>query len=195
MKPNIENFRLEPLREGRFVRPFLARFSMDGEERTWELVRSGDSVAVLIWHRERERFVLVRQFRPAVYVHNYEGMTVELCAGLVDKDLPIERIAAEEVEEECGYRVDPKALRKVTSYYASVGFSGSRQTLFYVEVDESMHIGPGGGIPGEEAIEVVELSPEEGRSLLFDEETARTPGLLFALTWWFSCRPTCPPLR
>ena len=146
-------------------------------------------MAILIWHRGHERFVLVRQFRPAVYLHNHEGMTVELCAGLLDKEgCSPEEVAAEEVEEECGFRVNPKDLEKITSFYTSVGFAGSRQTLYYVEVEESMHVGPGGGIPGEEQIEVLELSREEARKLMVDEQVARTPGLLYALCWWFSRR-------
>jgi UDP-sugar diphosphatase len=185
MQIRIENFRLEPLKDGQFIHPKRACYLQDGEERSWEILESHDSVAVLIWHRERERFVMVRQFRPAVYAHGESGMTVELCAGLVDKRHSLERIAAEEVEEECGYRVAPESLERITSFFTSVGFAGSRQTLYYVEVEEAMRIGPGGGIEGEQ-IEVLELDREEARALMADENVARTPGLLYALCWWFS---------
>ncbi|ADV45478.1 NUDIX domain-containing protein [Nitratifractor salsuginis] len=189
MTHTIEDFHLEPLKEGKFIHPHLARYRQDGEAKSWEVLEAGDSVAILIWHREHGRFVLVRQFRPAVYLHNKEGMTIELCAGLLDKEgYSPEAVAAEEVEEECGFRVRPEALEKITSFYTSVGFAGSRQTLYYVEVEESMRIGPGGGVPGEEQIEVLELSPEEARRLMEDEGVARTPGLLYALCWWFARR-------
>jgi len=187
MQHTIENFRLEPLKEGAFIHPYLARYTQDGVEKSWEVLEAGDSVAVLIWHREHERFVLVRQFRPAVYLHNREGMTVELCAGLLDKEgHSPEEVAAEEVEEECGFRIDPSALRKINSFYTSVGFAGSRQILYYTEVEESMRVGPGGGIEGEEQIEVLELDPAAARVLMEDENVARTPGLLYGLCWWFS---------
>ena len=189
MRHTIEDFRLEPLKEGSFIRPCLARYTQDGVEKSWEILRTGDSVAVLIWHRERERFVLVRQFRPAVYWHNREGMTVELCAGLLDKEgYSPEEVAAEEMEEECGFRIDPSALRKINSFYTSVGFAGSRQILYYAEVTESMRVGQGGGIDGEEQIEVLELDPAAARRLMEDESVARTTGLLYALCWWFSVR-------
>ena len=189
MPGRIEGFYLEPLKEGKFIHPYLARYRQDGEAKSWEVLKAGDSVAILIWHRGHERFELVRQFRPAVYLHNHEGMTVELCAGLLDKaGRSPEEVAAEEVEEECGFRVNPEDLEKITSFYTSVGFAGSRQTLYYVEVEESMRVGPGGGIPGEEQIEVLELSREEARKLMVDEQVARTPGLLYALCWWFSRR-------
>jgi UDP-sugar diphosphatase len=190
MTNTIEDFHLEPLLEGKFIHPYLARYRQDGEPKSWEVLEAGDSVAVLIWHREHERFILVRQFRPAVYLHNGDGMTIELCAGLLDKEgYSPEAVAAEEVEEECGFRVSPEALERITSFYTSVGFAGSRQTLYYVEVEESMRIGPGGGVPGEERIEVLELSPLEARKLMEDEGIARTPGLLYALCWWFSRYP------
>jgi UDP-sugar diphosphatase len=160
-----------------------ARYLQNGEERSWELVRSHDSVAVLIRHREHGTFLFVRQFRPAVYARDGEGMTVELCAGIVDKELPLERIAAEEVEEECGFRVDPASLERISSFFTSVGFAGSRQTLYYVEVEESMRVGPGGGVEGEE-IEVLEWETARAMELILDESVPRTPGLMFALCWW-----------
>jgi len=187
MEIRIEKFRLEPMQDGNFIRPRLARYLQDGEERSWEILETHDSVAILIWHLEKERFVFVRQFRPAVYAHGEEGMTVELCAGLMDKDLAPERIAAEEVEEECGYRIDEASLVRITSFYTSVGFAGSRQVLYYAEVDESMRVGPGGGIEGEQ-IEVLELSPAQARRLMDDDSVARTPGLLYSLCWWFFSR-------
>ncbi|WP_292658732.1 NUDIX domain-containing protein [Nitratifractor sp.] len=187
MRHTIDNFRLEPLRKGAYIHPHLARYTQDGMEKSWEVLEAGDSVAILIWHREHERFVLVRQFRPAVYLHNREGMTVELCAGLLDKaGHSPEEVAAEEVEEECGFRIDPARLRKITSFYTSVGFAGSRQNLYYAEVVESMRVSQGGGIPGEEQIEVLELDPAAAHQLMEDEKVARTPGLLYGLCWWFA---------
>ena len=44
------------------------------------------------------------------------GVTVELCAGITDKEKPPEAIAQEEVLEECGYQVALESVRKVTSY-------------------------------------------------------------------------------
>ncbi len=187
MRHIIKDFHLEPLKEGKFIQPYLATYIQDGVKRSWEVLRAGDSVAILIWHREYEKFILVRQFRPAIYLYNQDGMSIELCAGLLDKEgLSIEEIASEEVAEECGFKVEPNALKRVNSFYTSVGFAGNRQTLYYVEVDESMRIGQGGGVEGEESIEVLELSPKEAKALMADESSVRTPGLLYALSWWFS---------
>lgn len=44
------------------------------------------------------------------------GIALEMCAGIVDKNKPLNEIAKEEVLEECGYDVPLKSLEKITSY-------------------------------------------------------------------------------
>lgn len=44
------------------------------------------------------------------------GITIELCAGIVDKDEPLVKIAQAELLEECGYDVPEEKLQKVTTY-------------------------------------------------------------------------------
>ncbi len=179
----IENFTLHPLENPVYVRANLATYEQDGIPKDWEVVEAYDSVAILIWHRDRDAFVLVKQFRPAVYLNNRDGMTIELCAGLVDKKLSLEAIAREEILEECGYDVPLETIERVTAFHTSVGFAGSRQTLYYAEVDETMHTGEGGGID-QEQIEVIELPTAEAETFIYDESVAKTPGLMFAFLWW-----------
>ncbi|VDM66198.1 unnamed protein product [Strongylus vulgaris] len=85
-----------------------------------------------------KKLILVRQFRPAVLVghalrqpENFNkklcdidwtkydashGYTLELCAGLIDKKIPVVDIAREEIEEECGYAVKNEDIHFVTTY-------------------------------------------------------------------------------
>lgn len=184
MKNIIEDFRREPLLESSFIEASLVRYRQNGIDKDWEVVRANDSVAILIYHRDRDAFVLVKQFRPAVYMTNQNGMTVELCAGIIDKELSLEQIALEEVEEECGYRATVESIERITTFYNSVGFAGSIQTLYFVEVDESMRVSDGGGVDGE-VIEVIELPVSEAREMIFDESIAKTPGLAYAFMWFF----------
>jgi len=179
----ITDFKLTPLKEPRFLFTALAHYKQDGVEKTWEVVDASDSVAILIYHKEQDAFVLVKQFRPAVYLNNQKGVTIELCAGIVDKKLSLVDIAKEEIEEECGYKVDAKTIQKITSFHTSVGFAGSKQTLYYVEVDESMRVGEGGGVDAE-MIDVVYLPTKEAKDFIYDESIAKTPGLMFAFMWW-----------
>ncbi|SFV53518.1 Uridine diphosphate glucose pyrophosphatase [hydrothermal vent metagenome] len=184
MKNIIEDFRMEPLVESSFIKTSLAKYRQNGVDRDWEVVRANDSVAILIYHKDREAFVLVKQFRPAVYMANQDGMTVELCAGIIDKNLTLEQIAQEEIEEECGYRVSVDAIEKIASFYSSVGFAGSKQTIYFVEVDESMRVSDGGGVDGE-VIEVIELPIDEAREMIYDDTIAKTTGLAYAFMWFF----------
>lgn len=45
------------------------------------------------------------------------GVTLELCAGIVDKNKSLPEIAAEEVLEECGYKVDPAKLEFIIQFW------------------------------------------------------------------------------
>ncbi|GAB0191046.1 uridine diphosphate glucose pyrophosphatase NUDT14 [Grus japonensis] len=184
----------------------------NGTKKFWDFMRTHDSVSILIFNTSRQCFVVVKQFRPAVYMceverHHpqvfqhqdkesfsrledplpaVEGVTYELCAGIVDKpDLSLEDIACGEVLEECGYRVPVTDLRRITSYRSGVGVTGSRQTLFYAEVTDQMRTGEGGGQPEEgELIEVVEVPLEDAMKFAYDETLPKTMGVIFSFMWF-----------
>ncbi len=184
MKNHIEKFKLNPLTDPKFISTSLATYEQNGIAKDWEIVQAHDSVAILIYHTEKNAFILVKQFRPAVYMSNKNGLSVELCAGIVDKEMSLAQIAQEEIEEECGYAVVLEDVEKITSFYTSVGFAGSKQTLYYAEVNESMKVSEGGGVDGE-LIEVIILPVEEARAFIYDESIVKTPGLIFAFMWYF----------
>jgi len=184
MDHKLKHFKLEPLVDAKFINTSLARYEQNGIQKSWEIVEAHDSVAILIYHREKDAFVLVEQFRPAVYLNNGDGVTIELCAGIVDKDLSLAQIAKEEIEEECGFNVPLAQIEKITSFHTSVGFAGSKQMLYYTEVNESMKVSEGGGVDSE-MIDVVYLPLKEAKALIYDESIAKTPGLMFAFMWWF----------
>ena len=184
MENEIKFFQLNPLEDPKFITTSLATYQQNGITKSWEVVEAHDSVAILIYHKTKDAFVLVQQFRPAVYLNNNLGLTIELCAGIVDKNLSLKHIAVEEIEEECGYSITVDQLEKITSFYTSVGFAGSKQMLYYAEVDESMKVSEGGGVDDEQ-IEVIYLPTVEAKSFIFDETIAKTPGLMYAFMWWF----------
>ena len=72
-----------------------------------------------------------------------KGVTMELCAGIVDRDEDISKIAQSEVLEECGYKVPLENFEKVMSHKSGIGVSGERQTLYYASVDDSMKVSSG----------------------------------------------------
>ena len=184
MHIEIKDISLAPLTEAKFIKASRMTYTQNAVSRAWEVVKAHDSVAILIYHRAKEAFILVKQFRPPVYLNNQDGMTIELCAGIVDKDLSLVQIAQEEIEEECGYAVAVENIHKITSVYSAVGFAGSKQVMYYAEVDDSMKVSEGGGIENEE-IEVITLPIHEAKALIYDENIAKSAGLLFAFMWFF----------
>lgn len=183
MNNKITDFKLTPLINPQYAISSLATYRQDGIQKSWEIVKTHDSVAILIYNASNKTFVLVKQFRPAVYVSNKIGMTIELCAGILDKKCSIKQTAKEEILEECGYQVDIDNLELITSFYTSVGFAGSRQSLFFTEVNNSQKVSNGGGIDGEQ-IEIIELSTSKINEFIHNQSIIKTPGLTFAFLWW-----------
>jgi UDP-sugar diphosphatase len=176
------------LKNPNFIKPIEINYTLAGQKRKWEAVISYDSVSVLLWHKERDAFVLVKQFRPPVLnATQKDGYTYELCAGIIDKDASDIQIAKEEIFEECGYDVPLKNLEKVTTFYPSVGVTGAYQTLYYAEINESMKISEGGGLE-DENIEVIYLPIKESKKFMFDESYQKTPGMMMAFYWFFENR-------
>lgn len=180
----IENFKISELKDTKFIHPVKVTFFQNGKAKTWEAVRSHDSVAILLYHKEKDSFVLVKQFRAPVYLNDKtKTFTFELCAGLIDKDKSIEEIVIEEIDEECGFEVQKKDILKITSFHTNVGISGAKQHLYFAKINDSMKKHNGGGINDEE-IELHFLPLNECEEFIFDETKAKTPGLMFSFYWF-----------
>jgi len=169
-----------------FVKPVEINYTQNGKAKKWEAVLSHDSVAILLYHIQKDAFVLVKQLRVTVLNKNQtNGYMYELCAGIVDKKCSLEQIAKEEILEECGYDVPVENLEKISAFYTSVGISGTHQTLYYAQIDESMQLNEGGGIE-EEEIEVVYIPLSEAKKFMFDESYQKTTGVSLAFYWFFN---------
>lgn len=179
---------IQELKETRFIKPIEINYTQNGTAKRWEAVLSHDSVAILLYHKEKEAFILVKQLRVTVLNKNPKnGYMYELCAGIVDKECSLEQIAKEEILEECGYDVPVKNLEKISSFYTSVGISGTYQTLYYAEIDESMKVNEGGGLE-EEEIEVITIPLREAKKFMFDESYQKTTGVSLAFYWFFNTK-------
>ncbi len=176
---------VSPLESAKFIKPIRINYTQNNTKKTWEAVLSHNSVSTLIYHTQKQAFVLVKQLRITVLNANKtEGYTYELCAGIIDKQVCDLQIAKEEILEECGYDIPLQNIQKITSYYTSVGISGAKQTLYFAQCDESMKLNEGGGLEDEE-IEVVYIPLKEAKSFMFDESYQKTPGLIMAFYWFF----------
>lgn len=173
---------LRKCEDSKYIQVREMRYIENGRQKRWEVVQSNDSVSILLNNVESNNLIIVRQFRPAVFLRNNDGYMFELCAGLVDKDgKSLEQIAKEEVLEECGY--DAKDLKKIGEFYSSVGTSGSRQSVFYAEVCNGDKKTNGGGID-DEFIEIIEIPHKD--ALLFLKTPNITPSLGFAFMWFIN---------
>lgn len=200
---DIKDVSVESLTESQYLKPMRLRYKQSGGGKVWDLMRSHDSVAVVIFNADSRKFIFVQQFRPAVYLAKVRppvsvgdrvdtetfpgslGLSLELCAGIVDKDLSLEEIASQEVEEECGFLVSPERLNKVVTFPSGVGSSVGTQTMFSVEVVDSDRVGEGGGLQEEgEMINVVEMTVKEVEEYLARETVNSPVGFLYGVSWY-----------
>ncbi|KAK6015749.1 hydrolase, NUDIX family, partial [Ostertagia ostertagi] len=160
----------------------------NNQRRSFDLALRHCSVATLLYHTGLKKFVFVRQFRPAVLVghilrqpenfgkkldeirwSDYEaqhGYTLELCAGLIDKNIPTVDIMKEEIEEECGYAVKNEDIHLIATFSIAAHESGGIQYLYYTEIDDSMKITEGGG-NNEEGEYITKVFLSESEALEF----------------------------
>ncbi|KAG5869557.1 hypothetical protein JTB14_002302 [Gonioctena quinquepunctata] len=193
---------IKPLQKSIYMKPYTMHFTQNGKKRTWDLLSVHDSVAIVIYNKMKNKLIFVKQFRPAVYfgsipeeerkvdneidVDKYPpeiGITIELCAGIIDKNKSVLEIAKEEILEECGYDVPLGSLEKIGSYRSGVGTSASLQTAFYCEVTEDMKVSEGGGVD-DEIIDVVEMSVSEVEKYISQDNIKSPPSFLFAIYWF-----------
>lgn len=181
-----------------FVKPASVAYELDGKQRRWDVIEAHASVGVVIYHVDLDAFLVVRQFRPAVYATLardaaaaplHAAFTYELCAGLCDKvGKPPEEVAEEEILEEVGFVVPAAAITKITSAVSSAGTAGAQHTIFFASVTDAMRAagsnGGGGGLADTgEAIEVLALPFDAAPAMVLDASLSMSPGLQFGLVW------------
>jgi len=119
-----------------------------------EVYDRGNGATILLYNRDKNTVVVIRQFRVATWVNgNEDGRLIEACAGLLDDDEP-EACIRKEAIEETGYRVGE--VRKVFELYMSPGGVTEIVHFFIAEYDDSLRATAGGGVEDED-IEVLEI--------------------------------------
>ncbi|KAI8425419.1 hypothetical protein MSG28_007168 [Choristoneura fumiferana] len=198
---DIRNVRLAPLKDSNYLKPFRFLYTQNGTPKSWDLLGVHDSVGIIIYNITRKVLVLVKQFRPAVYYSSVHpdnrkdtidtdkypgslGTTLELCAGIVDKNKSLLEIAREEALEECGYDIPADKMEEIATCRSGVGEQSALFTVFFCEVTDDMKTGAGGGIENE-LIEIVEKTiPEMEEMMNSPGPLASPPGFLYAIMWF-----------
>lgn len=158
MSLKIEVIKDKILSENYFV---LRNITYDLTRNNGEVVRHrrevydrGNGATILLYNREKQSVVLVRQFRVATWVNgNEDGLLIETCAGLLDDDEP-EVCIRKEAMEETGYEVTD--VRKVCELYMSPGGVTELVHFFIAEYHDSLRANGGGGVEDED-IDVLEM--------------------------------------
>ena len=139
------------------------------ETNTREAYDRGNGAAILLYNKHTRTVILTRQFRLPTFINgNPDGMLVEACAGLLDKDQPDVAIRRE-TEEETGYKIS--AVEKVFEAYMSPGSVTEMLYFFIAEYSSDMKVHEGGGLEEEqENIEVLELPVDKAMQMLSQGE-------------------------
>ena len=139
----------------------------DGQWQTQsrEAYDRGNGATILLYNREQRTVVLTKQFRLPSFINgNPDGMLIEACAGLLDKDNP-EDCIRRETEEETGYKITE--VRKIFEAYMSPGSVTEILHFFVAEYSKDMKITDGGGMEHEqEDIEVLELPIDQALQMI-----------------------------
>lgn len=125
----------------------------------------GNGAGILLYNSTKKTVILTKQFRMPTYQNgSKDGMSIEVCAGLLDGDSP-EKCVIKEAEEESGYRVEK--VEKVLQAYMSPGAVTEIVYLFTGAYTDEMKVSNGGGLDHEhENIEVLEVLFSEALKMI-----------------------------
>jgi GDP-mannose pyrophosphatase NudK len=143
-------------------------FDIQKKDGTWqqqsrEAYDRGNGAVILLYNKIQKTVILTRQFRLPTFINgNVDGMLIEACAGLLDKDQP-EVAIKRETEEETGYKV--KEVKKIFEAYMSPGSVTEILYFFVAEYSSKEKINEGGGLEDED-IDVLEFPFEKALSMI-----------------------------
>jgi ADP-ribose pyrophosphatase len=150
-------------------------------ERSYDVLRRGQAVAIVLYDPDREAVVLVEQFRLPALLAESSPWQLEAAAGLIDTDERPEAVAIRETREETGLALIGEPIR-IQRYLSSSGNSDESVVLFCGRVD-CASAGGVHGLPEEhEDIRVVVKTLAEIEALI-DAGAIESGHTLIGLHW------------
>jgi len=150
-------------------------------ERSYEVLRRGQAVAIVLYDPDRDAVVLVEQFRLPALLAGSSPWQLEAAAGLIDTDETPEAVAIRETREETGLTLIGEPIR-IQRYLSSSGNSDEGVVLFCGRVDSAV-AGGVHGLPEEhEDIRVVVKTLAEIEALI-DAGAIESGHTLIGLHW------------
>jgi len=168
MNPRVKNLSTEILSNNWYtLKKITYDFFSNGQWKTLnrEAYDRGNGAVILLYNKGSKTVILTRQFRLPTYINgNADGMLIEACAGLLDKD-NAEDCIRRETEEETGYKITH--VQKIFEAYMSPGSVTEILYFFIAEYSTDMKVNEGGGLEHEqENIEVLELKFDEAMKMI-----------------------------
>ena len=150
-------------------------------ERSYEVLRRGQAVAIVLYDPDRDRVVLVEQFRLAALLAGSSPWQLEAAAGLIDTEETPQAVAVRETREETGLVMigDPVPIQR---YLSSAGNSDEGIFLFCGRIDSTLAAGVHGVPEEHEDIRVVVKTLAEVEALL-DAGAIESGHTLIGLYW------------
>jgi ADP-ribose pyrophosphatase len=149
--------------------------------RSYDVLRSGQAVAVALYDPDRDKVVLVEQFRLPALLAGNSPWQIEVAAGLVDAGETPEMVAVRETQEETGLALQG-GLVPIQRYLPSPGASDESVFLFCARVDSTAAAGVHGLAQEGEDIRVVVKTLAEIEAML-DTGAIENGHTLVALYW------------
>jgi nudix-type nucleoside diphosphatase (YffH/AdpP family) len=153
-----------------------------------EMMDRGDSVAVLLFERDTQCFLLTQQFRFPTAIKDQTdnklnaGWLIEIPAGKIEENEDPQECAKREVLEELGYNCHHMEL--ISHFYVSPGGTSERIWLYFTEVSANDKIETGGGVVDEkEDISMVRYDTEKFIQEMKRGEI-RDAKTIVAFQWW-----------
>jgi nudix-type nucleoside diphosphatase (YffH/AdpP family) len=140
-----------------------------------------DAVAILVYHRTLDAYLLVRQMRYPPTHHGINPWITEIVAGGISPGEDEREAGLREMVEEVGYA--PITFERIMHFYVSPGIMTERIALYYAEIDESVKVNNGGGLLHEdEDIEIITLPRTEALAWLANQIIGDAKTII-ALQW------------
>jgi ADP-ribose pyrophosphatase len=167
----------------RMVRLTIRHRLYDGtysESFTREIVERSSASCVLPYDPEKDRVILIEQFRPGAIRDENHPWLIEIPAGIIEKDEEPNEVAIREADEEAHCHIE--ALHPICEYYASPGASNEYLYLYCGKVNSTGVDGIHGLAAENEDIRVLNVTTHEAFDLLAKGKIKNGPAIV-SLLW------------
>jgi ADP-ribose pyrophosphatase len=149
--------------------------------RSYDVLRRGRAVAMVLYDPDRDNVVLVEQFRLPALLAGSSPWQLEAAAGMIDTDETPEAVAVRETREETGLSLIGAPIM-IQTYLPSAGGSDESLVLFCGRVDSMLAAGVHGLPEEHEDIRVV-VKPVVEVEALIEAGAIENGHTLIALYW------------